>query len=78
MYILFGHNNCAWCSVAKNELDKRNLPHRFENIYEDSTEFLQYFPFAKAVPQVVLLTPNDGDHEYMIIGGYPELMKHLN
>lgn len=40
-------------------------------------EMRSHFPLARTVPQILLETPDDGDHESLRIGGYEDLMKYL-
>ena len=72
--IVYTQANCVWCVKAKKLLGAKNIP--FTEIIvgspECSFEDLKkaFFPYAvRTVPQIVM----DG----MRIGGYEDLVKHL-
>lgn len=80
MFIIYGQPNCIWCERTKNLLDDLNIEYEYHNITYDRErqwEFLSYFPGRKTVPAILLLTPNDGDHTHLSIGGYEDLVKYL-
>lgn len=81
MYVIYGQPNCIWCERAKELLDSLIIPYEYYNIVynrEAQWEFVERFPGRKTVPAIVKLTPNDGDHECMVIGGYEDLVRYLN
>ena len=78
MYKVYGRNNCQWCKAATDLLDRHEVKYEYYNIEEDPkalADFKWIFFGAKTVPQILVTTPNDGDHEYKIIGGYTELVE---
>lgn len=80
MYFIYGRKNCSWCNAAKAILNDNAILFTYKDIEKDidaRMEFFEFFPFAKTVPQILLETPNDGDHEYKRIGGYEDLRQWL-
>lgn len=73
MYIIYGKNNCIWCTRAKMLLDFYFIEYEFYNIEEDPGAmkmFKETFPDAKTVPQIV-------DNKGNIIGTYNDLDHYL-
>lgn len=80
MYEIYGRDNCVWCDRAKETLDKLKLPYKYFNIEKDKKSLMEFkwaFSGARSVPQILILTPNDGDHQYEVIGGYEDLLEWL-
>lgn len=71
MTIVYTKDNCPYCVKAKTLLKGYGLEYREIVIGKDVTreEFLEMFPTAKTVPQIIL----DGER----IGGYDALTKKL-
>jgi glutaredoxin 3 len=71
MFIIYSQPNCEWCTKAKQLLFKKNLPYVVRQIGRDITkeQFLEIFPDAKTVPQIM-----DGPN---YIGGYDALEKYF-
>lgn len=71
MIIVYTKDNCPYCVKAKALLSSRSMEYMERRIGIDITrdEFLEAFPNARTVPQIVF----DGE----LIGGYDDLVKHL-
>ena len=71
MIIVYTKDNCPYCVKAKALLKGYGLEYTEMNIGRDISreEFLDTFPNARTVPQIVL----EGEH----VGGYEELAKRL-
>lgn len=71
MIIVYTKDNCPYCVKAKALLSSRSMEYMERRIGIDITrdEFLEAFPTARTVPQIVF----DGE----LIGGYDDLVKHL-
>ena len=71
MIIVYTKDNCPYCVKAKALLKGYGLEYVETVIGKDITreEFLDIFPTAKTVPQIIL----DGER----IGGYDDLAKRL-
>lgn len=69
--IVYTKDNCPYCVQAKHLLSKVGFEYSEVKIGVDITreEFLDTFPTAKTVPQIIL----NGER----IGGYTELTKRL-
>jgi glutaredoxin 3 len=68
---VYSKNNCIFCTRAKDLLSRKNIPYTEYNIDMNYTreEFLQKFPNAKTVPQIVI----NGEH----IPGYDHLTEWM-
>lgn len=71
MILVYTKDNCPYCVRAKALLSSRSMEYMERRIGIDVTrdEFLEAFPNARTVPQIVF----DGE----LIGGYDDLVKHL-
>ena len=71
MILVYTKDNCPYCVRAKALLSSRSMEYMERRIGIDITrdEFLEAFPNARTVPQIVF----DGE----LIGGYDDLVKHL-
>ena len=71
MILVYTKDNCPYCVRAKALLSSRSMEQMERRIGIDITrdEFLEAFPNARTVPQIVF----DGE----LIGGYDDLVKHL-
>lgn len=71
MIIVYTKDNCPYCVKAKALLSSRSMEYMERRIGIDITrdEFLEAFPNARTVPQIVF----DGE----LVGGYDDLVKHL-
>jgi len=73
---IYGKKDCVWCTRAKDECWKFNVPYEYKDVYEDlsTDEFKELFatiaPYAKTFPIIIV----EGDY----IGGYTELKQFLN
>jgi glutaredoxin len=67
MIEIYGKNNCSYCQKAKLLCQEYKLSFAYYPIEDDKflTEFMELFPNAKTVPQIMW----DGK----LIGGYNEL-----
>jgi len=64
--------SCPYCSMALNELEKRNFTVNIKRVGENGItkeDLLRVVPNAKTVPQIFI--------EDVYIGGYTELMKYF-
>lgn len=64
--------NCPYCSMALNELEKRNFIVNIKRVGENGItkeDLLKKVPNARTVPQIFI--------EDVYIGGYTELMKYF-
>jgi glutaredoxin 3 len=68
---VYSKDNCPYCVKAKNLLNARGIEFTEIKIGVDITrdEFLETFPNARTVPQIIL----DGEH----VGGYDALAMRL-
>jgi glutaredoxin 3 len=68
---VYSKDNCPYCVKAKNLLNARGIEFTEIKIGVDITrdEFLEAFPNARTVPQIIL----EGEH----IGGYTKLVEYL-
>jgi glutaredoxin len=76
MFEIYGHDQCSWCTKAKELLDSRGLKYTYHNIREDSkamAEFRFLFRDAKTVPQIATGMYD----EVRVIGGYEALTEYL-
>jgi glutaredoxin len=71
MIEVYGKDDCYWCGRAKAFLEDKKLPFEYFRIGEhlNRDEFLEKFPGAKTVPQIIV----DGKS----IGGYDNLVNLL-
>lgn len=72
MYHIYGKNNCIYCTMSKNLLDRKGLPYKFLNVQENENHaamFSNIFPDAKTFPQIIYMD----DWNRKVIGGYTEL-----
>lgn len=69
--IIWSKNNCAYCTAAKQLLNKKEIEFEERVVGHEWTkeQLLEAVPTAKTVPQIFL----DGE----LIGGYTELAKKL-
>jgi glutaredoxin len=67
MIEIYGKNNCSYCQKAKQVCQEYKLSFTYYTIEDEKflTEFMELFPNAKTVPQIMW----DGK----LIGGYNEL-----
>ena len=69
--LVYGKNNCPFCAAAKDELEMRGIHYEYISLEEiDKTAAEVTGRKVKTVPQIYL--------EGQYIGGYDELMEHLN
>jgi glutaredoxin 3 len=68
---VYSKDNCPYCVKAKNLLNAHGIEFTEIKIGVDITrdEFLEAFPNARTVPQIIL----EGEH----IGGYTKLVEYL-
>jgi glutaredoxin len=77
-YTVWGRPNCVWCKEAKKLLEYYFIEYEYKELTPDNMgEFNYMTGFAKSVPQIIKHTPNDGDHEFKLIGGYEDLKNWL-
>ena len=62
MHIVWSRDNCGWCDKAKELLDSYGFEYEVKDVYEHAEEFMEQFPDAKTVPQIIF----NGKH----VGGY--------
>lgn len=69
MYQVIGHDFCQYCDAAQKELEKRELDFKYRKLNRFTKRFF-YRRRLSSVPQIW--------HNGEYIGGYRELMDHLN
>lgn len=72
MILVYTKDNCPYCVKAKALLKTQNMEYTEVRIGSDITrdEFLETFPNARTVPQIVF----NGE----LVGGYDDLVKLLS
>lgn len=72
MILVYTKDNCPYCVKAKALLKAQNMEYTEVRIGSDITrdEFLETFPNARTVPQIVF----NGE----LVGGYDDLVKLLS
>jgi ribonucleoside-diphosphate reductase alpha chain len=69
--LVYGKNNCPFCAAAKDELEMRGIHYEYISLEEIGKTAAEVTGRkVKTVPQIYL--------EGQYIGGYDELMEHLN
>jgi len=68
MFQIIGQHNCVYCEYACNKLDELGVPYKYRQINKPLKRWFRKRGM-RTVPQIWL----DGAH----IGGYEELIKHL-
>jgi len=69
MVIIYGMENCSYCKYAVALAQSYNMDYEYRDAKEWKETFLEQFPGAKTVPQIVW----DGRH----IGGYTEFAEEV-
>ena len=71
MVKIYGKENCAYCSMAKQLCESKGVEFEYLMLDEDYTqeEFFETFPGARTFPQII----KDGEN----IGGFMELRELL-
>lgn len=72
-FIIYGKDNCMYCTMAKNLLDRKGHTYDFRNMQKNPAWAIMFedkFPDAKTVPQIV-------DPEGYHIGGFTDLEEYL-
>ena len=75
---IYSLNGCPYCSMAKGELEKRNIPHKyieFEKLSDGEKE--QIMDRINAVQQGFNTYPRIFNADGVFIGGYSNLLSHL-
>jgi glutaredoxin len=67
MVKIFGKDNCAYCTMAKNLCEQKGVDYEYLKLGDDyqQDEFFETFPGARTFPQIQI----DGGN----IGGFMEL-----
>ena len=70
--IVWSNIGCHFCEMAKDLLKQKGIEYEERNLAKDwkVQQLLEAVPGARSVPQIFV------DDKY--IGGYDELVKHLN
>ena len=78
-YIVFGKENCNYCTLAKALLDNNDIDYSYKDV-TDENEMKLLLDLAevtgvvvKSVPQIFIAQ----DYQYTHIGGYKELSETL-
>lgn len=78
---IYGHTQCKYCNMAKEELDKRGIPYYYHNTRESEmdAQVVRNVCWMKEIdpPTVPQIWICNGDTE-VHIGGYTDLMGVLN
>lgn len=71
MIEIFGKANCAYCNMAKQLCDSKQLDYVYKNLGEDYSrdQFFAQFPTARTFPQIIF----NGE----AIGGFNELREKV-
>ena len=75
---IYSLNGCPYCSMAKEELEKRNIPYKyieFEKLSDGEKE--QIMDRINAVQQGFNTYPRIFNADGVFIGGYSNLLSHL-
>jgi glutaredoxin len=75
---IYSLNGCPYCSMAKGELEKRNIPHKyieFEKLSDGEKE--QIIDRMNAVQPGFNTYPRIFNSDGVFIGGYSNLLSHL-
>jgi len=75
---IYSLNGCPYCSMAKGELEKRNIPHKyieFEKLSDGEKE--QIMDRINAVQKGFNTYPRIFNADGVFIGGYSNLLSHL-
>ena len=77
MYTIYSEPNCSYCLQAKQLLEMEQLPFEYKNLgtHYSLDELMTLAPYAKSFPQIFVVDKN-GNKE--LVGGYSELVEHLN
>lgn len=73
-YVIYGKDNCIYCSMAKTLLEQKNIPYQYVDVPTHPLGmdlFKARFPGAKSFPQI-----RDMDDNW--IGGYDDLVRHFD
>lgn len=72
MYKVYGGEGCGSCKAATMELDSKNLEYEYFDVYTDmvALEFIT----SKGLRGIPQIFTDAGEH----VGGYQDLLKHLN
>ena len=77
-WVIYSLNGCPYCSMAKGELEKRNIPHKyieFEKLSDGEKE--QIIDRMNAVQPGFNTYPRIFNADGVFIGGYSNLLSHL-
>ena len=77
MYTIYSKPNCSYCLQAKQLLEMEQLPFEYKQLgtHYNLDELMTLSPDAKSFPQIFVVDEN-GNKE--LVGGYSELVEHLN
>tara|TARA_A200000159_G_C7190641_1_gene283647 strand:- start:197 stop:415 length:219 start_codon:yes stop_codon:yes gene_type:complete len=69
MIIIYGKEQCPYCDMAKDLVERKELEYQYKQLGKDFAfkDLVERFPTARTFPQIVM----DGNS----IGGYTELEK---
>ena len=78
-YIIFGQENCNYCTIAKDLLERNGIEYSYKDLVDEGNMKLlldlaeMSGVVVKTVPQIFIA----GDYKYSHIGGYKELSETL-
>ena len=77
MYTIYSKQNCSFCLQAKQLLEMEELPFEYLQLgtHYSLDELMTLATNAKSFPQIFVVDKN-GNKE--LVGGYSELVEHLN
>ena len=78
-YIVFGKENCNYCTLAKALLDNNDIDYSYKDV-TDENEMKLLLDLAEMAGVVVKTVPQifiAHDYKYTYIGGYKELSETL-
>ena len=78
-YIVFGKENCSYCTLTKALLDNNDIDYSYKDV-TDANEMKLLLDLAEMIGVVVKTVPQifiADDYKYTHLGGYKELSETL-
>lgn len=76
-YVVFGRETCPYCVQAVDLLKNQQKEHKFVNFDQSQTHILQEVKDAYEWPTVPIVLQIGDQHDIKLIGGYTDLVTHL-
>lgn len=77
MYIIYGHENCSFCTAAKDLLEREGVDYQYNQVGVDITKE-QLIAICPTPPKTVPQIFKDVDGTAVYIGGYQQLAKEFH